>query len=290
MQKLKLSVCDKMIKEKLTSNEINFMIYISHFQNDKGFIRGIYYKDVCKHTGMSDQSFYDVKESLVKKGIISTYKSNKIDHDILILDNDFSYPESFQEGYIDINHNIFSNEEFLEMKANEKLLAMQLMKITYASKASYQIYTKNFYEKYMKLFDVTKRVIRGYLSSLKQFFYIGIKDFKYFITPHKKVYKKALSEGRKSDDEVFNENIARVACRREKIKEFTNKQLSDASGLIKQYGNICKEEQINVLDLFYSSIRLSIEKANENIINKRKWQRKLLPKLVHRIMREQLSL
>ena len=36
MQKLKNSVLDRMIEEKLTSKEIDFLIYVSRYQDDSG--------------------------------------------------------------------------------------------------------------------------------------------------------------------------------------------------------------------------------------------------------------
>ena len=123
------------------------------------------------------------------------------DYDIIILDNDFSYPSSYQEGYVNLNRKVFSSPGFKKLRAKEKALLLLLLQRTHENRSSYQIGTKKFYEKYMALLGVTKHVLRGYLHSLKKFFSIGVKDGKYFITflwrvsvsyTHLDVYKRQM--------------------------------------------------------------------------------------------------
>ena len=60
VQKIKNSIITDMIAAHLTSNEIDFLLYISRFQNELGQVIGVHYKDVCEKMGMSYQGFYDV--------------------------------------------------------------------------------------------------------------------------------------------------------------------------------------------------------------------------------------
>lgn len=55
MQKIKYTVLENMIKQKLTSAEINFLLYLSHFQDDTGLVRGVYYKEICESLNLSYQ-------------------------------------------------------------------------------------------------------------------------------------------------------------------------------------------------------------------------------------------
>ena len=47
MQKLRNSNIAKMIAAKITNKEIDFLIYISRFQDDNGKVYGIHYKELC---------------------------------------------------------------------------------------------------------------------------------------------------------------------------------------------------------------------------------------------------
>lgn len=54
MQKLKNTVLDKMLTAHLTKAEVDFMIEISHYQDDSGKVYGVYYKDVCEAIGIKN--------------------------------------------------------------------------------------------------------------------------------------------------------------------------------------------------------------------------------------------
>ena len=281
MQKIKLFVLDKMIEKKVTAAEIDFIINISHYQDDKGNVKGVYYKNICNSLKISYQKFYDLKVSLVNKNIIRVYKEDYTDWNVQILDNDFSYPESYKEGYINTNHEIFYCEDFLNLKAGEKLLAMQFLKISNAGRGSYNIGVEKFYKKYTTVFSVTKRVIQNYITKLRKFFSIGIKEHQYWITPLARVFKK---DNAPSDANVLHKHIGHLICRREKV-QYNSKSFKDAITLMKQYGTVLHEQ---ILEVFCLAVKKSIQKANEHIKNKSKWNRILQPKLVHKMLKEEI--
>ena len=105
MQKLKNSNIARMIAAKLTTKELDFLIYVSRFQDDSGKIYGVHYKDLCEAVHMSHQEFYNVKESLQSKGFIRCEKSHRTDHDITIINNYDA--DCRRDGYVNTNHNIF---------------------------------------------------------------------------------------------------------------------------------------------------------------------------------------
>lgn len=283
MQKLKLSVIDKCIAKKVTNAEINYILYISKFQNDSGEVRGIYYKDVCSNIDASYQTFYDIQDSLVKKEIIKVYKNDYTDYDVTIIGNDFSDPDSIYEGYINTKMNIFSEHAFKKLKVNEKLFAMVLLKICHSGRGCYNIGTSKLIDKYKALFGVTKRVIQNYLTKLRSFFSIGVKEKQYWITPLAIVYKEA-EFGKKSEAEKYREHLTKTVCRRNRVK-YNSQTLVDTANLIKQY-NIQLNRKI---DLYINAISKSIRKANEGIRNKYKWTRILQPKLVHKLLIDELQ-
>ena len=79
MNKLKNTYIEKMVKEQLSSREIDFILYIARYQNDSGIVSSVYYKDVCSAIHISIQKFYDIIESLQAKDLIHAEKLNNAD-------------------------------------------------------------------------------------------------------------------------------------------------------------------------------------------------------------------
>lgn len=277
MQKLKNRVLDKMLQAHLTKAEINFILELSHYQDNIGKIYGVYYKDVCEAIGISYQTFYVTLQALNDKGLIAMDKSGCGDWDIVILDNDFSYPGALKEGYINTGHDIFYNKKFKDLKGNEQLLAMQFLKIAGAGKR-YHIGVDLLYSKYSKLMQVSKRTIQTYLGRLKAFFSIGIKDKMYWITPLTAAFKDSAP----TDILQLSQHLGEVACRRNKAT-YTGDEFKDTISLIKQYEQRFKQTTAGA---FLQAVKSSIKKTNECVRNKKKWNRQLNPKFIHKLMLE----
>ena len=269
--KIKYSLLDKL--HSLTNKEVDFILYVARYQDDYGCIRGMYYRDVCKNADMCKQTFYDTLRSLQAQGII-TYSRVNQDYDITILDNDFSYPGAYHEGYINVSRQVFHTRRFHELKAKEKLLLLHFMKITHSASGSYQIGTGKLYTKYMQLLGVTKRVLRGYLHSLKKFFAIGIKDGKYFISYLRTVFNDRVEV---SETDQYMRHLVRVSCRRAKIKDFVPAAVKDVVTIMKQYRKEAQE----------SSIGKSIFEIVDDCIYQAK---ELNSKYIHKLVRGALGL
>lgn len=289
MQKLANSILEKLFKCNITAKEIDFLLYIARFQNQHGCVQGVYYRDVCENAKLSYQAFYDVKKSLTEKGIITTQKNYTGDWDITILDNDFSTKESFGRGYINLGHYIFTQENFRKMKAGTKLMAMDILKINMTGGTKYEIGTKKFYKKYMELLSVQKKIVEEYLREIKLFFYVGIKDKKYFITL-RDVMKKLV---KKTENEQHQEHSVSVALRRNRIEKsnIIERDRREVQTLLRQYNKeiSLNEDVAKHFDLA-TIIKSSLEKINVNEKNKYKWKRILKPKLIHMLLRQELGL
>lgn len=271
-----------MLEMRLTSKEIDFLLYVSRFQDDNGNVAGVHYREVCEAMHMSYQGFYDVKKSLVEKGFIESTKSNRIDHDIKIIDNAFLSQEDINAGYVNTNKEIFRNEDFYKMKAGAKLLALQFIKVSRSNRGQYKIGKNTFYEKYTSMLGVDRRAIRVYLMQLRKFFSIGIKDGMYYMRP--KV--AGLTAGHVFESDNFNDHNVEVMCRRNKIKNPEKKSLKDVSGLIKQYKKMALEVHKDIIGVLNQAIEKSIEQLNIN--EKTLRIRELKPKLIHKILKEEL--
>ena len=172
---------------------------------------------------MCKQTFYDVLRSLQQKSIITYVRADQ-DYNITILDNDFSYKGSYEEGYINVSRSVFDGERFNQLRAKEKILVLQLMKVTHENAKSFQIRTENFYRKYTELLGVTKKVLRGYLHSMRSFFSVGKKDGKYFITFLASVFKSKRNVS--ETDQLLGHEV-KTDCRRSKIKEIDDRAVED---------------------------------------------------------------
>lgn len=281
MQKIKLAVFENLIKKRVTSKELDFILHISQYQNEAGEVKGVFYRDFSDC--MSIQSFYDVKNSLQKKKIIEVKRNSAIDYDITILGNDFT-DKDFSAGYISTSHAVFKNRKFKGLKANEKLLVMDLMKITYSNKGSWQVGSERFFKRYQGLFGVTLRVIRSYMHSIKQFFHISLCKFKYLIIPRPDIYHREPEA--ESGNQIYAESIVRTLCRRAKIKEYGKKDLKDTATLIWQYQKRFQSLSLDIVDALAEALNKSLGTITANPLKKE--QHQLNPRLIHKNLLEML--
>jgi len=274
--RIKYKLLEKMIG--LTNREMDFLLYVARHQDPEGNIIGVYYDDVCKQADMCKQTFYSCLKSLQDKGLITYTKNTDIDYDLKILNNDFSYKESYKEGYINLNRKVFRRGRFKKLKANEKWLLLEFLKITHSAGGSHQIGTKNFYEKYEEILNVSTRVLRYYLHSLKFFFHIGIKDKKYFITYIAQIFNERSDE---HEEEQYLWQRIRVCCRREKVKDVKERDVRDSANLVTQYRNLAQISNQDIISILLQAVKLSVqEQANK----------RLHRKYVHKILRRELGL
>lgn len=283
MQKLSYAVLNKLIKSHATSAEIDVLLYVSRYQNEHGVAEGMYYRSICEELGFAYQTFYDVKESLVQKNIISVRKRHYSDHDITILDNDFSSPEAFEKGYVNTNHKMFSCSQFRALKAGAKLLAMDLFKNNLAGNRSYHCNTKEFFKKYTEKYDICKRTLQEYLKELRLLFSIGVKDKQYWITV--RAFAKERQE--KKEEQKFRDNCIDVAVRRNRIKNTRKEDLKELDKMLSIYNKEIKETFENFS--FSTVVESSIERLNPGV-PKKNWERKLKPNLIHRLLKKALDL
>lgn len=283
MQKLSFAVLDKLIENHVTSAEIDVLLYISRYQNNQGVAEGIYYKTVCEELDIVYQTFYDVKNSLIEKGIIEVEKRHYLDYDIKILDNDFSNPDAWKNGYLNTNYEMFASSQFRNLKAGAKLLAMDLLKNNMAGGRSYHCRTDNFFKIFMSKFQICKRTLQEYLKMLRLLFYIGVKEHQYWIT----IRNFAREKQHSSENGNYNQNCISVAIRRNHIKQTRREDVTKIERILNTY-----KQQINELFDGFSlsdTVHRSLEKLNPGI-KQEKWKRELKPNLIHRVLRQELGL
>ena len=288
MRKLKLDIFNRLSQCKLSRIDFSLLIHLSLYQDDQGYISGVYYKEVCEALECSYQAFYDSIHKIEKLGLIRINKWNRYDMDAVIRGN--SFEGEYQEGYMNMSYPIYRNKEFYHMRAGAQLLAMMVMQFCDTNNRSYQIGVKKFYKKYVEKLQVERRIIRGYLEELKAFFSVGEKDGKFFITP----LKRALyASDRATDQRVLNGHKVKTECRRNRMKQVDPKAVKDTAELFIQYKRQIKEynETHDYNPITPARIiQRSLEIMNAAIEKMSQWKRDLRPKLIHQELRRLLGL
>lgn len=288
MRKLKGSVIDKLIEQKLTSAEVDFVVWLSRFKDVTGLVRGVYYKDICSDLHISSpQTFYNIKNSLEEKGILEISKNENChgDWDIRIRGNDFSQEDVRQGGkiqnYLNMGLSVFYRQEFYQMKANEKLMTLLYLKIAHVGSPNYHIGTQQFFKKYTSLFGVTERTLRNYLTGIKKFFAVGIRNREYWISPlRKKVHKDDTT----TDKSERIKQVAGSLCRRFRLDAVH--AYATVHDLLDQYTYAVS---IDLEPIFMASIRDLLIRRNHNCTDRLKWKRRdIHEKYLHKIFREHL--
>lgn len=263
MQRISVDILEKMFREKLTRCEIGFLLCVSRYQDQAGCVKGVYYKEISKEMGCSYPQFYAAMKSLEQKGFICLQKNNYYDYDLVIVGNDYRMTDIYADPmenlknkpYINTRHEIFYSRAFLKMKPGAQLLAMDFMGVTRRNGGMHSIRVENFFRKYQELLGVTKRTIRVYITQLKEFFSIGIKDGKYWIRPKAKVYR----DGGNTELENYNEQQIRMTCRRNRIQVRDGEEIGKVRELVRQYGKKASEAGKDALEIVLEAVRRSVD-------------------------------
>lgn len=242
--KLKYSMLKKL--NSLTGKELDLLLFIARFQDEKGNVEAIYYKDVCQELKMCKQSFYNALAGLERKGIVHYMRTPESDYNIKILGNDFSMgKEDYQKGYIMLNRRVFRSKAFQKLKAREKYLLIRLMQETHLCRGMYKIGRKKFCDKYKGELGVSARMICCYIHSLKEFFNIrivkGIYRISYIADKFAKRTESALRQTR--------EHLASKILRQAGYKRQWKSHVIELADLIQQYEGKAAEQGYQIRNL-----------------------------------------
>lgn len=163
MAKLKNSYIDRMMEAKLSSREIDYLLYICALQNGLGTVQGVYYRDVCAAAGISVQKFYDIRDSLAGKGLIRWQKDHYSDITVTLVGNDFCGQEDYEQGYLNVSAKDFASAKFRSLKAGAKLLYLYMQRFLNGKHMS----VENFYSSFCRLLGVGRKAVQEYLRQLK---------------------------------------------------------------------------------------------------------------------------
>ena len=276
-----MKLCYEKIRQLhgLTASEMSLFLYIVSIQDQRmGKAEGLYYRDAMEACGMCKQSFYNALSGLVEKKVIEAERK-QADYDVTVPGN--AFPDGNYRGYVKLNREVFHKKAFRRLKSHEKFLLFEFLKGTHENGHSLCIGVEKFYEKYEKILQVSRRVIRMYLCRLKKFFSIGIKNGMYYITYLHSVFKNdSYFPGYRTEREHLHGQLVRKECRRLKIA-CTPEGIHDTMDLITQAKcwNLDEGERTA---LVMASLRKSVEGIPARL-------RQLSPAYVHKLMDEAMG-
>lgn len=230
----------------VSKTAMNVFLQLVRYQNQHGKVHGAYYRFFMRTLGFkSKQTFYNVLEKLDEKGLILIKHTTHGDYDIIVKNN--TYENQKKKDYINLNRKIFQSREFFEMKAHEKYMMIDMIRSTQLNRGLRVIGVEEFYQKYKEIFGVTKRIVREYLATIRQYFKVWIKSGNYYIQfiggelfeeeTEEKINKKNNKSYRvpKSGTKQKREYDATVLMRRHKMATSKESDVSDLAELMTQY-------------------------------------------------------
>ena len=164
MAKLGNRFIDRMIENRISSKEIDFLLYIAPMQDESGTVYSVYYKDVCEKIDISIQTFYNILSSLEEKNLILVEKDNNtVDLRVTLLGNDFS-DKDYSLGYFKVNEYEFQDKRFTELKAGSKLLYLYLKRCTSGRHG----FVQTIYTEFCSLLQASKKTVQAWIHELKE--------------------------------------------------------------------------------------------------------------------------
>lgn len=279
--KLKYKIIKKL--NSLTSREFDLLIFLIRREDEvTARVEGVYYRDVLKYTGMCKQSFYNALSALERKNVIQITRNSTIDYDVYIIDNEFPN-QDYSEGYVNLDRDVFYTEKFKLLKAHEKYMLFEFMKGTHENGHSMVRKPETLFNAFEKALNVSRRVIKGYLHTLRSFFSIGVKNGLYYITYLHSVFKK--SEGRLAEEQWYLQHQVRKEFNRNHIK-YEKVDLKDAAEIVGQYRPLYKEVG-NGTGIVLSALMKMIRKSVEGLLRKDRYAS--VP-YIHTLVRQELKI
>ena len=254
----------------VSRTEMNIFLQCVRYQDEEGQVVGAYYKYFMDLLGFkSKQTFYNVLRSLSEKKLLSYTQNVKGDYDIHVENQAYVHQE--KPDYIDLNKVIFQSKEFFRLKAHEKYMLLDLMRSTALNKGIRVIRVEEFYQKYCKALQVSKRIIQIYLQTLRKYFSVRIKDGKYFIKflggklfekPKRAIKGKRstyISNNTAVDQQ--REYIGTVLLRRKQLARKRQEDALELGELMYQYRSIIREMGKDVLSVFSTVLHNHAEES-----------------------------
>lgn len=251
------------ILQKATAKEIDLILEIAQYQDIKGNIEGIQYKDIVKNINIDDSTFFKLIYSLEQKEIIKInyLNANYGFWNITILDNSFTEPSDFKEGYLNINNTFLHSDAFKSLKCAEKVIILNLFRI-----ANNRHYIRITRQKLMYWTNCKIQSIRKYIKTLNKFFNINKDNNTYIFYTNDLYFEKADTE-----KNIKNKHLIKYLVKRNR-SVLDNSEVDAVSGLFNQYAKV---EPALIFEVIENSIKnigiLNVKYIHKYLANKLKY-------------------
>ncbi len=240
--KIKHTNLNKII-DKCTGKEIDFILEISQYQDERGNINGIDYKTICENIKICKGTFFKLLNDLQSKDIIKiNYMHQEYSFwNIELVDNDFTDKETYKEGYLNINNTFLHSKDFMNYTRGEKVIVLNLFKI-----ANNRHSVRITMETLIKWTGYKRQAIIRYFKRLKKHFTITIENnlFTFFTNSH--FFVKPGSE-----KDIRNSHLINYLTKKNKASKEQN-SVSDVAKLFNQYSKL---EPTIIFDIIEKSLK-----------------------------------
>lgn len=234
------------IFENCTGKEIDFLLEVVQYQDNKGVVKGIKYTDIMQNINISSSTFFSIIENLQKKDIINVnYNSEHYSYwEICIIDNSFEGKEDYQKGYLNINRTFLHSDAFRKLKRAEKVIVLNLFKIfNNRHQIPITIHTLK------KWTNNKTQSIKKYIKNLCKFFDIKINNKLVVFIPNSIFVRKPDSE-----KTIKNNHYVNFITKVNKVKA-SNTQVKEVVKLFNQYPKISDKIIYDIIDKSLNQIQ-----------------------------------
>lgn len=264
MYKLKNSYIDRMIESKISSKEIDFLLYVAKFQDNAGTVHSVYYKDICNKVNISIQKFYDILNALQRKGLILFEKIYKTDVRVTLIGNGWSKNEEIK-SYLNVAAKNFADKSFRTLKAGAKLIYLYMQRFTTKGQ---HMFVEEFYNKFCELFHVTRKSIQIYIQELKERYllYVSKKRNKsYHYETNIKNSKKIDLEKHHipNENSLYEANVELLINNNFSSFVTTEDDIHNISQVISLLRQVRSKGKTSIVDKLMDSIQDSIDKQKQ---------------------------
>lgn len=227
------------IMDICTKKEIDFIIYTAQFQDFRGVVRGIDYKEVMAKICICKSAFYKIVKSLEEKEIIIVNYFNDYGYwEFTINDNVFENKSDYKKGYLKLNYSILHSDAFLNMTKAEKIIVLHLLYINGFKKHKIKV----TFSKLREWTGKSLRSVKKFIVTLSRCFHISVDDG---LCEFDCLY--GFDERKEAETDIANVHL--IGYRLKKFKRSAEpNDIKDTNTVIKQYKIKDSNKIIELLD------------------------------------------
>lgn len=243
--KLSKQFIERMILQKCSKQEINFIVLVAQWQNEFGTIHNLHYKNIIDILKIVPKTYFHIINNLEKKGIISIEDSDTYGfRHITLLENDFS-DKSYNKSYLNINREFFYTNNFFDLKATEKYVLFKILLRSREDGRSVNI-SETTIAQYARINNKNRRLITSIIHALESFKIKNLNVFK--ATQHigktkDKIFSFILNVNKRrrkdnlhilTENEVRQTHMFKAYCRKNRVPA-TDKDIKDLIQMDNEY-------------------------------------------------------